>query len=332
MKIGTTEEQVDEDDQAVPGQLDEVTEKYQRMVGESKARYDAAHNPPDEVVSIPTTIDAESSLPHSYEPILDYAAIQSTTALPNTDTTNTTTSEPTLESSLMLPTPNTTTEQALTPMEVNTPILPQTDDSDVIVPPPPGKEYEATTRQEIISNRPPQAAANDVPPQSLQEDPGSAAPDAPQATTNDTTSPETTKQETTPPPPPPPQSLCPGLHFYLHKPHTTYPHPVLVPLSPQSTLSTCLQNRLILEYPTVYVLPQPPSELPSDFLLEVEYHKQEKKMIEELDQDERELGVGTLPVNSVTGVSRDDEGDVEDARVLESLKRDLLGLTGGIGE
>lgn len=326
IKISAIEKEANEDDQAVPGQLDEIAETYQRMVEESKARYDAAHNPPDEVMSIPTTIEVESSHPRSSEPTPAHPSTQSTCLLPNTESfmvpsiTDTTIPEPIL-SSAVLPTPDITAEQAPTPMEVNTPALPQTDNGNVTVPPS-GEDILAP--QQLISTSPPQPATNDVPPHPPHPDPNETTP---QTTTNDTTLPATTNQETTPPP-----SLCPGLHFYLHKPSTTSPHPVLIPLSPHSTLETCLQNRLILEYPTIYVLPQPASELPDTFLLEVEYHKREKKMIEELDQDERELGVGQLPVENSVTKGRDEEGDVEEARVLESLKRDLLAAGRLVGE
>jgi len=64
----------------------------------------------------------------------------------------------------------------------------------------------------------------------------------------------------------------PALHFYLHRPQTRSKWPVLIPLSPSQTLTDALRGRLVLEYPTLYVLPQGPSELPKDqFISEDEY-------------------------------------------------------------
>ncbi|EEH47270.2 uncharacterized protein PADG_03368 [Paracoccidioides brasiliensis Pb18] len=62
-------------------------------------------------------------------------------------------------------------------------------------------------------------------------------------------------------------------YFYLHRPQSRSRVPVLIPLATESvTLSDALRSRVVLEFPTFYVLPWAPKELPEDrFMLEEVY-------------------------------------------------------------
>ncbi len=62
-----------------------------------------------------------------------------------------------------------------------------------------------------------------------------------------------------------------GNHYYLVKPRTGYTQKVLIPLSPFDTLSKCLYQQVILEFPSIEVSSKSPSELPSDCILEKDY-------------------------------------------------------------
>ena len=62
-----------------------------------------------------------------------------------------------------------------------------------------------------------------------------------------------------------------GNHYYLVKPRTRCTQKVLIPLSPFDTLSKCLHRQVILEFPSIEVLSKPPSELPSNYILENDY-------------------------------------------------------------
>jgi len=62
-----------------------------------------------------------------------------------------------------------------------------------------------------------------------------------------------------------------GNHYYLVKPRTGCTQNVLIPLSPFDTLSKCLRQQLILEFPSIQVSSKSPSELPSDSILEKGY-------------------------------------------------------------
>jgi hypothetical protein len=115
------------------------------------------------------------------------------------------------------------------------------------------------------------------------------------------------------------------LYFYLHRPRTTTKKQVLAPLSPSSTLNEVLRGRTVLEFPTIYALPDSPKTLAgqdtSPFILEEEYLRTAGS--EEIGQstasDEDDVaGNVTLPGSAV------DLQDVDEKQVLEVLKQDLF--------
>jgi hypothetical protein len=53
------------------------------------------------------------------------------------------------------------------------------------------------------------------------------------------------------------------------------PERVLVPVAPLAALQDCLRNRVVLEYPTFYVLADPPESLPAGFISEATYLERE---------------------------------------------------------
>lgn len=117
-----------------------------------------------------------------------------------------------------------------------------------------------------------------------------------------------------------------GLFFFLHRPRTTTKKPVLVPLSPCETLSMVLRNRTVLEFPTIYALPDREETLLADqdtspFVLEKEYLRT----------------AGPEEIRQSTGSDEDDAADdetmpevsvnlqnVDENKVLEVLKQDLF--------
>ena len=84
------------------------------------------------------------------------------------------------------------------------------------------------------------------------------------------------------------QQFLPNISFYLHTPSLPSRHPVLAPLSHDTTLSTTLRNRLVLEFPTIYVFDKNPQDkLPDGFISEEDFYKMARKeIIEELDEGE----------------------------------------------
>ncbi|KAJ6005714.1 hypothetical protein N7451_003658 [Penicillium sp. IBT 35674x] len=119
-----------------------------------------------------------------------------------------------------------------------------------------------------------------------------------------------------------------GLHFYLHRPRTTVKKPVLVPLAPSMTLAAALRERTVMEFPTIYVLPESPETLlaekdTSSFMLEEEYihivgPEEAAEKSAQTEQDGAEIHASGLPGSSV------DLQNVDEDKVMEVLKHDLF--------
>lgn len=118
--------------------------------------------------------------------------------------------------------------------------------------------------------------------------------------------------------------------FYLHHPSLPSRHPVLIPISPAATLASALSNRLVLEFPTIYVLHQHHDEkLPERFVSEEEFfHMAKKGLIEELEEGEFVNGEDEETQQAKEGFHED--GGVDERRLLEVLGKDLKGITGAL--
>ena len=116
------------------------------------------------------------------------------------------------------------------------------------------------------------------------------------------------------------------VYFYLHRPRTATKQPVLIPLPPAATFISVLRKRTVLEFPTVYVLPDSPEALRAtnkenaSFRLEEEYIQTEKP------GDNGEFvgldGEGAQGIDD-SAISVD-LGQVDERKVLEVLKQDLF--------
>ncbi|KAJ5952585.1 uncharacterized protein N7479_010998 [Penicillium vulpinum] len=120
-----------------------------------------------------------------------------------------------------------------------------------------------------------------------------------------------------------------GLYFYLHRPRTTTNKPVLIPLLQSSTLNTILRNRTVLEFPTIYALPESAETLfankdNSKFILEEDYLRtagpDETAQSSTTSDDDDAAGNEKLPASSAN------LQDVDENLVLEVLKQDLFEL------
>ena len=127
---------------------------------------------------------------------------------------------------------------------------------------------------------------------------------------------------------PAPPASSPELTFYLHHPSLPSQQPVLIPLSPDSILATSLANRLVLEFPTIYVFHgQPGDKLPDGFINEEHFFAMAKKE----SVAEVEGGEGAIERLSAPEVERIygfEEGEVDERRLLEVLGKDLKGING----
>ena len=122
----------------------------------------------------------------------------------------------------------------------------------------------------------------------------------------------------------------PSLKFYLHHPSLPSKDPVLIPLPSDATLATSLTNRLVLEFPTIYVLPQHEGRgLPDGFISEDDYFAAAKK---DLIEDAPEVENTVENLNVVSGEIRDglEEGELHEGRLLEVLDKDLRAITAAL--
>ena len=123
------------------------------------------------------------------------------------------------------------------------------------------------------------------------------------------------------------QTSTTNLAFYLNHPSLPSKHPVLIPLPPDATLGNSLTNRLVLEFPTIYVLPQQEGgRLPETFIKEDDYFASAKK-----EWTENATGLKTM-ITDVSAVAEKkkgglEEGEVDESRLLEVLGKDLKGVT-----
>ena len=125
-------------------------------------------------------------------------------------------------------------------------------------------------------------------------------------------------------------TLTPGLNFYLHHPSLPSKNPVLISLPSDATLATSLANRLVLEFPTIYVLPQHQGGgLPDGFTSEDDYFAAAKKC---LIEDALEVEDAVKDINVVSEETRDglEEGEVHEGRLLEVLDKDLRAINAAL--
>ncbi|KAJ5945654.1 hypothetical protein N7454_002493 [Penicillium verhagenii] len=121
-----------------------------------------------------------------------------------------------------------------------------------------------------------------------------------------------------------------GLYFYLHRPRTTLKKPVLVPLTPLMTLAAALRERTVMEFPTIYALPESPETLlaekdTSPFIMEEEYIRivgPEEATGKSADAEQGEAEA-EAEASDLTGASAD-LLTADEAKVLEVLKHDLF--------
>ena len=137
----------------------------------------------------------------------------------------------------------------------------------------------------------------------------------------------------------PPSTAHP--HFYLHKVHTTSSSRVLRPINSSDVLTSVLRDQVVLEFPTIHVLNEPPDQLPTAFTTETEYLKAKREEELELEgimgaaaatasSDSRLVKLEGGLFGSVggggTGRDKDGDGNEEDwdeRQILEMLKRDV---------
>ncbi|KAL2358295.1 HIT finger domain-containing protein, partial [Cryomyces antarcticus] len=115
----------------------------------------------------------------------------------------------------------------------------------------------------------------------------------------------------------------PEPHFYLVKPYTSTSRRVLIPLPSSATLAHSLRGQVVLEFPTIQVLPYPWHALPSNFMLEAEYLGESKREEQELDELLKHVQPLGAEGEGVGGGASSDV--VQDREIIEMLRKDVGG-------
>ena len=112
--------------------------------------------------------------------------------------------------------------------------------------------------------------------------------------------------------------------FYLHTPSLPSRQTILALIDPDACLSSILPNRLVLEYPTIYVFnlnDTAEGKLPDGFLTEKEYYEMARKEIIE-EPDEGEI-IEEAPVERVEQGMDTKVETLDEKKLLEVLGKDL---------
>ena len=142
----------------------------------------------------------------------------------------------------------------------------------------------------------------------------------PSKTEEPATQPQSTEQQSEPTPA---ITSHRDVYFYLHRPRTPTKQPVLIPLAPAMTLTSALRGRTVLEFPTVYIIPDSPDTIRAEdkenarFLLEDEY-------LQTIGPEKEEESTGQQGQDDAQDQAAVDLGQVDEKKVLEILKQDLF--------
>ncbi|RDW61758.1 uncharacterized protein DSM5745_10430 [Aspergillus mulundensis] len=129
-----------------------------------------------------------------------------------------------------------------------------------------------------------------------------------------------------------------NVYFYIHRPRTATKQPVLAALSPSTSLTAALKDRVVLEFPTIYILRSPLSlessteteESNAKYILEAEYlrtHPDENATAQTGNVGDEEGSEDTDP--PLYGAGAVDIPDVDEGKMLEVLEKDLLSRSAG---
>lgn len=111
--------------------------------------------------------------------------------------------------------------------------------------------------------------------------------------------------------------------FYLLRPRTSSSRRVLVPLTPSDVLGDALRGQTVEEFPTVYYFPAVTTELPSEFMLDEDYRKEEGEQQREFDELMKDVDPEILRRLKNDSMNNHVAEEVDSKRILDVLKQDL---------
>jgi hypothetical protein len=114
----------------------------------------------------------------------------------------------------------------------------------------------------------------------------------------------------------PGDDLLSDLNFYLHCPNTPSAIKSLIPINSDATIADVVKERLLLEFPTIFILYDPPEMLPEPFILEADYA--------ERYDDQAALIPSTDEADGTTEKQERATSQIDERRLMEVLQKDLV--------
>ena len=111
-------------------------------------------------------------------------------------------------------------------------------------------------------------------------------------------------------------NLFSGLHFYLHRPNALSKIKCLIPVIPDLTVADLLRERVLLEFPTVFLRPESPDRLREPYMIEAEYLKR-------YGEDAYAQVATFWEAAPVKKITEPVPTNIDDRKVMEVLKKDL---------
>lgn len=112
----------------------------------------------------------------------------------------------------------------------------------------------------------------------------------------------------------------PSQYIYLYAPRLPSSRPVLIPLSFDATLSDCLRDRRVLEFPTLYVLHEAPDMLEGKYITEEVFLRQ---MEEQGYREKIEAKLTGYEEGQISEDTNAEDNNVDERKLEEVLKQDL---------
>jgi hypothetical protein len=114
----------------------------------------------------------------------------------------------------------------------------------------------------------------------------------------------------------PGKSSLSDLHFYLHCPNTPSAIKSVIPINPDAIIADIVKERLLLEFPTIFILYDPPEMLSMPFIREEDYAKQ---------YGDQAAAIPSIAEPNGTAEEQDQApSQIDEKRLLEVLEKDLV--------
>jgi hypothetical protein len=114
----------------------------------------------------------------------------------------------------------------------------------------------------------------------------------------------------------PDSNLLSNLHFYLHCPNTPSAIKSVIPIDPDAKIADIIKERLLLEFPTIFILYDPPKMLSKPFILEADYAKH---------YGDQASSIPSMDKANVINEEQDHgPSHIDEKRLLEVLQKDLV--------